>query len=340
MSFTLNGNIVFIDSMLFMKSSLDRLVKNLNIEDFKYFSEEFSGEKLELVKKKGIYPYEYFNNFKKFKGSKLPDIDCFFSSLKDCCVSEKEYQRACNVWKVFKIKNLGEYHLYLKTDVLLLCDVFEKFISACLEDYGLDPCHYFSSAGLSWDAMLKMTGIQLEQINNIDVHLFLEKGMRGGVSYISKRFSKSDENTDITYWDTNNLYGWAMIQGLPYGGFNFLSEGEIKSFNLDSTVENSRVGYILEVDLQYCKELHDGHSNYPLCPEKIEVSYDMLRDYCKVFFKTSQKTLYRTTRLKVLIFFKKENIIQKFFTFLGCFFLGLCQKPQITILLILRYKFC
>ena len=97
--------------------------------------------------------------------------------------------------------------MYLKTGVLLSCDVFEKFISVYLNNYGLDPCHYFSSPGLSWDAMLKMTAIQLERINNIDMHLFLEKGMRGGVSYISKRYSKSDDNTDIMYWDANNLYG-------------------------------------------------------------------------------------------------------------------------------------
>ena len=140
--------------------------------------------RLNLVKQKGIYPYEYFNSFRRFKESKLPDIDCFFSSLKDCCVSEKEYQRACDIWKVFEIKKLGQYHdLYLKTDVLLLCDVFGKFIGVCLKDYGVDPCHYFISPGLSWDAMLKMTSIRLEKINNIDVHLFLEKGMRGGVSY-------------------------------------------------------------------------------------------------------------------------------------------------------------
>ena len=123
---------------------------------------------------------------KKIKESKLPDTDKFFSSLKACCVSEKEYQRALNVWKVLSIKNLGEYHdLYLKIDALLLCCVFEKFVSVCLKDYGLGSCHYFSSPGLSWDAMLKMTGIRLEKINNIDVHLFLEKGMRGGVSFIS-----------------------------------------------------------------------------------------------------------------------------------------------------------
>ena len=95
MSFTLNNNIVFIDSMLFMKSSLDKLAKNLSDEDFKYLSEKFSDEKLELVKKKGIYPYEYFNSFKKFKETNLPHID--ISSLKDCGINEKEFKRACGV---------------------------------------------------------------------------------------------------------------------------------------------------------------------------------------------------------------------------------------------------
>ena len=99
-----------------------------------------------MVKKKGVYSYEYFNSLKKFKETNLPDIDKFFSSLKDCRISEGEYQRACDVWKVFEIKSLRQYRdLYSKTDVLLLCDVFEKFISICLKDYGLDPCHYFSS---------------------------------------------------------------------------------------------------------------------------------------------------------------------------------------------------
>ena len=244
MSFSLN-NLVFIDSMLFMNSSLDKLVTNLGIEDFKCLSEIYSGEKL------------YF--------SKLPDIDNFFSSLKDCGISEKEYQRACDVWKVLKIKALGEYHdLYL-----LLCDVFEKFISVCLKYYGLDPCYYFSSPGLSWDAILKMAGIQLEKINNIDVHLFLEKGMRGGISYISKRYSKNDDNNCIMYWDANNLYGSAMIQDLPYCDFKFLSQKEVNNFDLNVS-ENNPIEYILEADLEYCKVLHDSHNDYP-CPEKLKL---------------------------------------------------------------------
>ena len=126
-----------------------------------------------------------------------------------------------------------------------------------------------------------MTGIQLEKIHNIDVHLFLEKEMRDGVSYISKRYSKSDDNTEIMSWYANNSYGWAMIQGLSYGGFKSLSQKEIDDFDLDSITENSPIGYILEVDLEYCKELHDLHNDCPLRPDKIEVGNDMLSKYCK-----------------------------------------------------------
>ena len=130
----------------------------------------------------------------------MSDKDKFFISLKDCGISDQEYQRACDVWKVFEIKNLGKCHdLYLKTDVLLLCDMFEKFISTCLEYCSLDPCHYFSSPGLSWDAILKITGIELKKISNIDIYLFIEKGIRGGISYISKRYSKSSNNKTIMY---------------------------------------------------------------------------------------------------------------------------------------------
>ena len=120
--------------------------------------------------------------------------------------------------------------------------------------------------------MLKMTGIQLEKIHNTDVHLFLEKGMRGGVSYISKRYSKSDEDTEIMYWNMNNLYETVMsFSYLPYGGFKFLSEKEINIFDLGSIAENSLVGYIVKVDLEYCKELHDLQNDCPLCLKKLKL---------------------------------------------------------------------
>ena len=161
MAFIINRNFVFIESMQFMNSSLDSLVRNLVGEDFNYLFkefEEFKDKDLKSLKEKGVYPYEYMNSFKKFNETELPSKNKFFISLKNVDISEKDYEKAKDIWNTFNIKNLGEYHdIYLKTDVLLLCNVFEKFINTCLNYYGLDPCHYFSSPGLAWDAMLKMT---------------------------------------------------------------------------------------------------------------------------------------------------------------------------------------
>ena len=127
----------------------------------------------------------------------------------------------------------------------------------CLNHYQLNPCHYFSSPTLSWNVMLKMTKIILELISNINMHLFIEKVMKGGISYISKRYGKANkDNKFIMYWDANNLYGWTMNQPLPYWDFNFLSKKDISEFCLNSISENSPIGYILEVD--------DKHSDYPV----------------------------------------------------------------------------
>ena len=173
----------------------------------------------------------------------------------------------------------------------LWADVFENFIKTCLEYYGLDPCHYFSSPRLSWDAMLKMTGIELELISDIDMHLFIEKGMRESISYIAKRHSKVNSkymkrygvdkpNKYITYLDANKLYGWAVSQYLLYSGFKWLSPKDINRFDVNSTSENSSDGCISEVGLEYPDELHELHNDYPLAPEELEISHNMLSNYC------------------------------------------------------------
>ena len=293
MAFIVNRCLVFIDSMQFMNSSLDALVENLVSKDFKCLSRAFNNtEQLELVKCKGAYPYEWVDSFKKFCRGSLPSKDCFFSSLKGKRIIDEEHSRACKVWNVFGMKIFGEYHdLYLKCDVLLLCDIFEKFIDTCLEYYGLDPCHYFSSPGLAWDAMFKMSGVRLRLIDDIDMHLFIEKGMRGGISYIAKRYCRANnefvkgydsslEKSLITYWDINNLYGVAMLEYLPYDKFEWLSDDEIDGIDFSSVSVESDVGYILEVDLKYPSELHELHNDYSLAPEKLRVSKDMLSDYC------------------------------------------------------------
>ena len=175
MAFFLGRNLVFIDSMQFMNFSLDKLVKNLSDEDFKYLVEEFGPEYLEILKEKDDYPYQYINNFERFNEEKLPARKYFFSLIKkgkidddgkisDGQLSIKDYLTYEKIWNKFDMKNMGDYHdHYLKKDVLLLANVFEKFIDTCFKFYELDPCHYFSSPRLSCDAMLKMTGIKLEK---------------------------------------------------------------------------------------------------------------------------------------------------------------------------------
>ena len=177
----------------------------------------------------------------------------------------------------------------MRTDVLLLADVFENFRSTCLKYYGLDPCHYYSAPGLSWDALLKMTWINLDLITDLDQQLFIEKGMRGGISTITHRHAVANnkymkdynpevESSYIMYLDANNLYGWAMSKSLPFKDFKWLPP---EDFILDNYTDYTRKGVILEVDLEYPEELHHLHNDYPLAPEKILVSDDMLSKYCK-----------------------------------------------------------
>ena len=288
MAFMLGNHLVFLDSFQFMSSSLDNLVKNLPDEAFNYTKQEFKKEQFNLMKQKGIYPYDHMDSFDRFNETKLPVQQHFYSILNNKHISDEQYKHAQNVWDTFNLKTMGDYHdLYLKSDILLLADVFENFRKTCLQYYKLDPCHYFSSPGLSWDAMLKMTDIKLELITDIDMYQFIEKGMRGGISYIANRYGKANnkymKNYDekapskyIMYLDANNLYGWAMSQALPTGNFKWLSPKQIEKINLYT--DDSKKGLILEVDFEYPQELHDLHNDYPL---KVKVAQDMLSDYCK-----------------------------------------------------------
>ena len=202
MSIIVNNGIVFLDSLQFFKASLDSLAGNLEDNDFKHLLSEFLPNKLEILKRKDVYPYDWVDSYRKFIYPRLPPKESFYSSIDDGKrgkgdghISNEQYSHLKIVWKEFEFKIFRDFHNhYLKKEVLLLSDVFEKFISTSLKYYNLDPCHYFSSPVLSWDAMLKMTKIELEKISNPDMHLFVEKRMRRGISYINKRYSKANNN--------------------------------------------------------------------------------------------------------------------------------------------------
>ena len=299
----------FKDSFSFLSSSLDKLVKLTKYENnekrdnwtqhFKYskISEYVKDDyDLDLLTDKGVYPYDYMNEFKKFNETTLPDKKEFYSRLGEEHIDDKDYERAKHIWEHFKIKNLGEYHdLYLKTDVLLLTDVFENFRNQCLIDYELDPAHYYTLPNFAWDAMLLKTGIQLDLIYNEDLYKMVERGLRGGMCQVSHRMAEAnnkymgegyDENKPtsyINYLDANNLYGLAMCQKLPYKDIKFV-EGNFTEDHI-RTWSDLGTGYILDVDLEYPKELHDKHVDYPLAPEIMSVTADMLSDTQKDIYK-------------------------------------------------------
>ena len=276
---------------------------------FKQLKANYPANKINLLTRKGVYPYSYVDSFARFDERQLPPKQAFFNDLLQEAISEEDYAHAMNVWTSFDVKTFGEYHdLYLKTDTLLLCDVFENFRSLCLDYYKLDPCHYVSAPGVSWDAMLKMTGVELELITDPTMYCFFESGIRGGISVISQRYARANNkyvqdhdpqvpSSFLMYLDANNLYGWAMSEPLGIGDFRWLNEMEIEQFDVRSIADDADTGYVLEVGLKY-GDLHELHNDYPLATESITVTECMLSDYCKsLFTKTFDKPYHGTLKL-------------------------------------------
>ena len=277
----------FIDSLRFMQSSLDGLSSNLvdlqcgNLRRYYGCKEKFS-----LMRRKGVYPYEYMSNESRFSETSLPPKEKFYSMLNMQGISDADYEHAKNVWNALGISNMGEYHdEYLKTDVLLLADVFENFRGACMKHYRLDPAHFYTAPGLAWQAALKITGVKLELLTDVDMLLMFERGIRGGIvqvchryaeannKYMGGRYDSEKDSVFLQYLDANNLYGWAMSQSLPTHGFEWV--GDLSVFTADGIggiCKDEDVGYLLEVDVGYCSELHDMHNGLPFLSEQMDIA--------------------------------------------------------------------
>ena len=264
----------FIDSFRFMSDSLDSLSKNLTKDQFKNIRSYYSGKQLDLLLRKGVYPYDWVDSIDKFSETQLPPQESFYSKLNDEGISDKDYLHAKEVWDEFNCKTFRDYrNIYNMSDVLILADVFENFRDVCNENYNLDPAHYLTAPGLAWDAALKMTKIELELLSDYDMLLMIQKGIRGGISMISNRYGTannkymgdsydpSKESKYIQYMDANALYTCAMSKPLPTHRFEWMSESEL--------VHWESIPCISEVDLNYPESLHDEHNDYPLAPERL-----------------------------------------------------------------------
>ena len=196
-----------------------------------------------MLLRKGVYLYGYMKDWERFNETTLPEKEEFYSNLNMEDITDADYMHAKRVCKDFEIKNLGEYHdLYLKSDTLLLADVFENFRKMCLKIYHLDPVKFLSAPGLAWQAALKKTEVKLELLTDIDMLLMVEKGIRGGICHAIHRYAKANnkymkdydknkESSYLKYWDVNNLYGWAMSQKLPVNNFEWIED--TSQFNED-----------------------------------------------------------------------------------------------------------
>ena len=244
--------------------------------------EDYSELQYGLLTRKGVYPYENVNSWDRFEETQLPPISVFYSNLNMSSISEDDYQHAQRVWKEFGIHDLGDYHdLYLRTDVVLLANVYEAFRDTCLRHYKLDPAHFYTSPGLACCACLKCTGIKLELLTDPDMLLMFEQGIRGGITqevrkyaaannpYMGNKFSPNKDTTYLQYLDANNLYGWAMPQPLPTGGFKWV---DVNPNEISELATRTDKGYLLKVDVSYPKELHNQHNDLPFMCESMEIN--------------------------------------------------------------------
>lgn len=319
------GGLRFIDSMSFMNSSPDTLASNLDDSDKKITKKYFKKYKdITLLLQKGVYPYSWVDSVSKFQLDHPPPIEAFYNDLSESACSTKDYEHAQAVWKKFRCKTFLDYHnLYLDGDVCLLADVFETFRNLMMKTHGLDPCHYYSCPQLGFDADLKMTDISLDLFSDRDMHLMVESGIRGGISFISHRkavannkymgklYDPSKPSKYIMYVDANNLYGKAMMQPLGYKDFVMddptaykVSKSRTKNLAMIDRLtacdnpDEDHNGYIMECDLDYPDDLHDLHNAYPFLAELIailEKSYSPYQESCMEMSES------KTSKVKKLI---------------------------------------
>ena len=264
--FTLDS-IRFIDSFQFLNASLESLVENLNNSDheFKIFNHFYrKNENIRhLLKRKGVFPYNYFDRIEKLNDPQLPSKDEFFNVLTNTPIDDEEYRYAQLIFKTFKCQNLGDYlELYQNCDVILLAEVFQEFRRKSLENFELDPVHFITSAQLTFNAGLKMTKVELKLLHNVNDYLWFEKQIRGGICFLTKRYVRANNPLIPALYDSSkpcnyilpldvvNLYGSVMLSCLPEGNFSWLSKDEISKFNVFNYGMESNVGYFVECDLK------------------------------------------------------------------------------------------
>lgn len=304
----------FLDTMAFLPSSLAQLSHDLKEtkHDYSILKQTYLAQfGIEPILEKGFFPYEYCTSYELMKETKsLPPIKAFHSVLSEETITKENHSFAKKMWKLFKCCDLVDYaELYCKIDTILLAEIFIAFRDKMFEFSKTDPSWYISLPGYGFDTMLKLTKNEIELPTDIDMVQFLEQAKRGGVSFINNRHLKVEqEEEEIVYIDLNNNYGSAQMEKLPYKDFRFLSQNEVEEFDFSQDFNGDK-GYFVECDLEYPKNLHKRHSNFPLAAEMLQVEFDHLSPYAQeAVFQTEGKKKYKDVKL-MSTFHKRERYI-------------------------------
>ena len=310
----------FLDSAAFLNCKLEDLANDLNaIPNYAYsildqtlLYNENESEKKNMLLRKGVFPYEFMTDFSLLEKTCLPSKDSFFSRLQNSSVNDKDYEHAKNVFTTFNCRTIKDYcELYCMTDCALLAEIVSQFRDEIYNDSELDICNYISLPQLTLDLMLKKTGAQIELCTDIDEILLIESNIRGGLSFISQRYAcPTNENEELLYIDANNLYGAAMSEPMPVKNFKWMEEAKFQQIDWTSIDIYGDEGYILDVDLSYPSHLHELHSTYPLAPEQVIITHEMLSPYAKECLLTLKNTdKYKAKKLTCTFNDRKHYVI-------------------------------
>ena len=318
--------------------TLTDLFPNLH-KNFKKKWKHLPEKAFEMLTRKGVYPYAYMDSMSKFQETQLPPKESFYNDLSKKAISDEDFEFVHQLWETFNLKNLKELHeLYMETDTLLLADVFESYRKSILKNYGLDPVHFYTAPALSWAAGLKFTGVKLEIPSDVNMHIFFDQGLTGGISMAANHFARANNKLMKEYYDpklkqsyillvdANNLYGWAMSQFLPTGGFKWvfklktdvpaITNGNKGYKSMDEweqdimkLKDDDDTGYMFQVDLEYPENLHldEMHDNFPLAPESCKIEKEMLSSY-QTTLGDSLNVAYGSEKLCLTLKDKKEYI--------------------------------
>lgn len=320
--------IQFLDSLQFLNCSLQSLMSNMALDECKSTMQMKKGFPLltdEVLLAKGVFPYDFLRTKNDLLVAALPSQSDFFNTLtkSECC--DEDYERAKQAWREFQANNLGDYMLaYLELDIRQLADIFESFRRLSLEDDGLDPVHYISTPGLSFDSALKTTGAKLELLTDVDMHRMFERGIRGGITFVnvhhveaqssSGAASAETSTADLIPLDVNNLYGVALSMALPVRGFRWVESSTLEFWTEDAILnleDDSSQAFLLEVDLIYPDSIHKRTEELPLAPEKGKIEFDLFPEFMKELWQQlhPDATSYHPCQKLLLTCFDKERYV-------------------------------